>query len=66
MSPSLKGAALLARVVYSPGQSKKKKVMQAMLAVAWVPGSEDVVVMSMAVRRIFSGVKPSLGPGRLW
>jgi len=60
MSPSLKGATLLARAVYSPGWSKKKKAMQAMLAVAWVPRLEDVVAMSMAVQRIFSGI------GRTW
>jgi len=52
----LKGAALLARVVYSLGQSKKKKAMQAMSAVAWAPGSEDVVALSMAVWRIFNGI----------
>jgi len=56
MLPSLKGTALLAQVVYLPGQSKKKKAMQAMLAMAWVLRSEDVVAMSMAVWRILSAI----------
>jgi len=55
-SLSVNGVALLARVVYLLGCSRKKKAMQAMSAVARAPGSMDVAAMSMVVRRILRGM----------
>jgi len=55
MSPRA-NVALLVQAVYLPGQSRKKKAMHAMSAVAKAPGSVDVAAMSMVVRRILRGI----------
>ncbi len=60
----MNGAVLWGLAMYSPGQSRKKKAMHAMSAVARAPGVDDITAMSMAVRRIFRGIgRTQLGAG---